>query len=175
MDKYACVVTAPRLLQTGPPRPANPPSTRTQPSPVSPRARALAMSRGVGGAQRQKLGDGKVRLPQTAAAAAARAAPRAPRAQRTRVASVNMCGVSKGCVGHTSVHSDRGSRAWGSGDCASCVSQQQQQRVSRKRTDPSSTRLAPGRSWGGFLHSPTKRFKKDCTQVSCRRWSRLSY
>ena len=32
-----------------------------------------------------------------------------------------------GCVGHTSVHSDRGPRAWGSGGCARCVEQQQQQ------------------------------------------------
>jgi len=40
--------------------------------------------------------------------------------------------VIAGCVGHTSVHSlrlchsDRGPRAWGSGGCALCVSQQQQ-------------------------------------------------
>ena len=36
--------------------------------------------------------------------------------------------VSTGCVGHTSVHSDSGSRAWGSGACARCVEQQQQPR-----------------------------------------------
>ena len=29
------------------------------------------------------------------------------------------------CVGHTSVHSDRGPRAWGSGEYARCVEQQQ--------------------------------------------------
>ena len=28
------------------------------------------------------------------------------------------------CVGHASVHSDSGSRAWGSGGCARCVEQQ---------------------------------------------------
>ena len=32
------------------------------------------------------------------------------------------------CVGHASVHSDSGSRAWGSGGCARCVEQQQQRR-----------------------------------------------
>jgi hypothetical protein len=34
--------------------------------------------------------------------------------------------VSTGCVGHTSVHSDSGSRAWGSGAHARCVEQQQE-------------------------------------------------
>ena len=34
---------------------------------------------------------------------------------------------SRLCVGHASVHSDSGSRAWGSGGCARCVEQQQQQ------------------------------------------------
>jgi len=34
----------------------------------------------------------------------------------------------EGCVGHTSVHSDRGPRAWGSGGRARCVEQQQQRR-----------------------------------------------
>ena len=40
-------------------------------------------------------------------------------------AGVNTSRVSMGCVGHTSVHSDSGSCAWGSGECARCVEQQQ--------------------------------------------------
>jgi hypothetical protein len=36
--------------------------------------------------------------------------------------------VIAGCVGHTSVHSDRGPHAWGSGGRARCVEQQQQRR-----------------------------------------------
>ena len=36
-------------------------------------------------------------------------------------------------VGHTSVHSDSGSRAWGSGECARCVEQQQQPKLGARR------------------------------------------
>ena len=43
---------------------------------------------------------------------------------RRLTAGVNTSSVSTGCVGHTSVHSDSGSRAWGSGGCARSVSQQ---------------------------------------------------
>ena len=46
---------------------------------------------------------------------------------RRLTAGVNTSSVSMGCVGHTSVHSDRGSCAWGSGVCARRVEQQQQQ------------------------------------------------
>ena len=45
------------------------------------------------------------------------------------------CVVAYGPVGHTSVHCDRGPRAWGSGECARlCVSQQpaQNERGSRR-------------------------------------------
>ena len=45
---------------------------------------------------------------------------------RRLTAGVNTSSVSMGCVGHTSVHSDSGSCAWGSGVCARCVEQQQQ-------------------------------------------------
>ena len=45
------------------------------------------------------------------------------------------------CVGHASVHSDRGSRAWGSGGCARCVEQQQH----RPRLRP--LRLRPSCLW----------------------------
>ena len=44
---------------------------------------------------------------------------------------VNTSSVSTGCVGHTSVHGDSGSCAWGSGVCVRaprCVEQQQQHR-----------------------------------------------
>jgi hypothetical protein len=45
----------------------------------------------------------------------------------------NISTVSTGCVGHTSVHSDSGSRAWGSGAmrcaCARYVEQQQLKRI----------------------------------------------
>ena len=46
---------------------------------------------------------------------------------RRLTAGVNTSRVSMGCVGHTSVHSDSGSCAWGPGACARCVEQQQQQ------------------------------------------------
>ena len=45
---------------------------------------------------------------------------------RRLTAGVNTSRVSMGCVGHTSVHSDSGSCAWGSGVCARRVEQQQQ-------------------------------------------------
>jgi hypothetical protein len=46
---------------------------------------------------------------------------------RRLTAGVNTSSVSMGCVGHTSVHSDSGSCAWGPGACANarCVEQQQ--------------------------------------------------
>ena len=44
---------------------------------------------------------------------------------RRLTAGVNTSSVSMGCVGHTSVHSDSGSCAWGSGVCARRVEQQQ--------------------------------------------------
>ena len=40
---------------------------------------------------------------------------------RRLTAGVNTSSVSMGCVGHTSVHSDSGSCAWGSGVCARVV------------------------------------------------------
>ena len=46
---------------------------------------------------------------------------------RRLTAGVNTSSVRTGCVGHTSVHSDSGPCAWGSGVCARCVEQQQQQ------------------------------------------------
>ena len=55
---------------------------------------------------------------------------------------------SRLCVGHTSVHSDSGSRAWGSGGCARCVEQQQQQR----RNAPVHSDSDP-RAWGSGDHA----------------------
>ena len=48
---------------------------------------------------------------------------------RRLTAGVNTSSVRTGCVGHTSVHSDSGPCAWGSGVCARCVEQQQLVRV----------------------------------------------
>ena len=52
------------------------------------------------------------------------------------------------CVGHASVHSDSGSRAWGSGGCARCV-EQQQQRVGHAPVHSDSD----PRAWGSGDHA----------------------
>ena len=54
--------------------------------------------------------------------------------------------VNAGCVGHTSVHSERGPRAWGSGANARCVEQQQQTRDRASLLVPSLLRRRCGRS-----------------------------
>ena len=65
---------------------------------------------------------------------------------RRLTAVVNTSSVSMGCVGHTSVHSDSGSCAWGSGECARRVEQHQQQRppttIHRCVSPPSDTTAA---------------------------------
>ena len=48
---------------------------------------------------------------------------------RRLTAGVNTSSVSMGCVGHTSVHCDSGSCAWGSGVCARRVEQQQHEQT----------------------------------------------
>ena len=56
-----------------------------------------------------------------------------------------------GCVGHASVHSDTvcGSRAWGSGGCARCVEQQQQQRCVEQQQQQQQRR-----AWGSGECAP---------------------
>ena len=52
---------------------------------------------------------------------------------RRLTAGVNTSSVRTGCVGHTSVHSDSGPCAWGSGVCARCVEQHQHSSSVRAR------------------------------------------
>ena len=53
---------------------------------------------------------------------------------RRLTAGVNTSSVSMGCVGHTSVHSDSGSCAWGSGVCARRVEQQHSRERAERRS-----------------------------------------
>ena len=79
-------------------------------------------------------------------------------------ASVNTSSVGMGCVGHTSVHSDSGSCAWGSGVCARRVEQQQH---STDHSDSGS------RAWGsGGCARCVEQQQHGHTSVHCDRGPR---